>query len=92
MGAYNLFIPISSFEMIDLFVYFVSFFRHGKLEKVMESHGLWRTQKSTNPVIWTNIWGTLVSSFFLAPYRKGSATALPEGAFVVYLNLKKNYT
>ena len=30
--------------------------------------------------------------FFLAPYPKGSATALPEGAFVVYLNLKKNYT
>ena len=27
---------------------------------------------------------------FLAPYPKGSATALPEGAFVVYLNLKKN--
>ena len=26
---------------------------------------------------------------FLAPYPKGSATALPEGAFVVYLNLKK---
>ena len=26
----------------------------------------------------------------LAPYPKGSATALPEGAFVVYLNLKKN--
>ena len=25
----------------------------------------------------------------LAPYPKGSATALPEGAFVVYLNLKK---
>ena len=40
MGAYNLFIPISSFEMIDLFVYFVSFFRHGKLEKVMEGHGI----------------------------------------------------
>ena len=26
---------------------------------------------------------------FLAPYPKGSATALHEGAFVVYLNLKK---
>ena len=26
---------------------------------------------------------------FLAPYPKGSATALPEGAFVVYLSLKK---
>ena len=25
----------------------------------------------------------------LAPYPKGSATALREGAFVVYLNLKK---
>ena len=27
--------------------------------------------------------------FFSAPYPKGSATALPEGAFLVYLNLKK---
>ena len=63
--------------------------REKVMEKVMESHGIWRTQKSTNLVIWKNIWVTLVSSFFQLHTLKVSATALPEGAFLVYLNLKK---